>query len=143
MGIFSSKYKEPIVCDPYISIRIDSNQYKDYEQNNIKSIYMEPPNSNYYEPDTVINILKYRSENTDTKYASVLLPYFNNLPINIQNNFNSLTDNLMACNSINRDCLLNAIRDFEDTIPNLNDYQSWIIFTDTAFYYNSLNFEIY
>ena len=136
MGIFASKQK-PIVCDQNnICINIDTISKDCYRS-------IEPPHGNhYYEPlgyDTRINILKYRVEpnNTDTKYASLLLSYYNKLPIHIQNKFNSLTDNLMACESINQSCLLNAIRDFEDTVPNLNDYRSWIIFTDTAFYYKS------
>ena len=82
--------------------------------------------------------LKYRAVSYDIydeKYATVLLQIFNNLPNSIRHDFNNISDNLMSCKRINRYCLLNAIRDFEDCNPHMNKNYMWIRFNDSAFNY--------
>jgi len=73
----------------------------------------------------------------DTKYASLLLEPFLALNINLQNEFNEFTENLMQDEQINRYSLLRAIDDFKrNKINNTNskfiNYE-WVIFTDLAY----------
>jgi hypothetical protein len=88
--------------------------------------------------DNHSTIFKYRAPSYDIhdeKYATVLSEIFNNLPNFIKNDFNNITNNLMSCKKINRYCLLNAIRDFEDYNPHINNNYMWIRFNDSAFNY--------
>ena len=82
--------------------------------------------------------LKYRAisyDIHDEQYATVLSEIFNSLPNSIRHDFNNISDNLMSCKKINRYCLLNAIRDFEDCNPHINKNYMWVRFNDNAFNY--------
>ena len=88
--------------------------------------------------DNHSTVLKYRAATYDIhdeRYATILLQIFNNLSDSIKRDFNNITDNLMSCKRINRYCLLNAIRDFEDCNPHINKNYTWIRFNDSAFNY--------
>ena len=95
------------------------------------SVITSQPKSN--EP-----LLKYRASEYDifdVKYAKALFNIFNRLPIDIKDSFNSNTEYLMSCKSINRFCLLNAIDDYEKIMPQVKQNYQWGIFSDNAFNY--------
>lgn len=71
----------------------------------------------------------------DTTYAKTLHESFQNIDKQLQNEFNSFSDNLMLDKQINRFCLLDAIDDFKKSDnykKNVINYH-WINFIDLAF----------
>ena len=89
-------------------------------------------------PETKIKLKSYRITNYDEydkEYATRMKYMYQNIETGIKDKFDIFTEKLIDDDYISRNSLLDAIRDFTKKNDDIENYISWVNFTNEAFNY--------